>query len=173
MGSSHKKQGKIADNNAKKAKVFSKLVRLIQVEAKKSGGDIHSRGLASAIKKAYKENMPKDNVERAIRKAGEAGDTNEVMYEAYGPAGIGMIITGLTDNTNRTNQDIKTILTKNGGTFGATGSVAWNFTQDENRDWIPNAPIDINEENKNILENIIELLSENDDIQDIFHAAHL
>jgi transcriptional/translational regulatory protein YebC/TACO1 len=117
--------------------------------------------------------MPKDNVERAIRKAGEAGDTNEVMYEAYGPAGIGMIITGLTDNTNRTNQDIKTILTKNGGTFGATGSVAWNFTQDENRDWIPNAPIDINEENKNILENIIELLSENDDIQDIFHAAHL
>ena len=173
MGSSHKKQGKIADNNAKKAKVFSKLVRLIQVEAKKSGGDVNSAGLASAIKKAYKENMPKDNVERAIKKASEAGDSTEVMYEAYGPAGIGMIITGLTDNTNRTNQDIKTILTKNGGTFGATGSVAWNFTQDEHRDWIPNMPMDIDPENREILENIIDLLSENDDVQDIYHAASL
>lgn len=173
MGSSHKKQGKIADNNAKKAKVFSKLVRLIQVEAKKSNGDVNSAGLASAIKKAYKENMPKDNVERAIKKASEAGDTTEVLYEAYGPAGVGMIITGLTDNTNRTNQDVKTILTKNGGSLGAQGSVAWNFTQDENRDWIPNMPMDIDEESKAILENLLELLAENDDVQDIYHAANL
>lgn len=173
MGSSHKKQGKIADNNAKKAKIFSKLVRLIQVEAKKSGGDINSAGLSAAIKKAYKENMPKDNVERAIKKASEAGDTTEVMYEAYGPAGIGMIITGLTDNTNRTNQDVRTILTKNGGSMGAQGSVAWNFTQDKNRDWIANTLIDVDGADKEVLENIIELLSENDDVQDIYHAAKL
>lgn len=173
MGSSHKKQGKIADNNAKKAKIFSKLVRLIQVEAKKSGGDVNSAGLSAAIKKAYKENMPKDNVERAIKKASEVGDTTEVMYEAYGPAGIGMIITGLTDNTNRTNQEVKTILSKNGGSLGAQGSVAWNFTQDENRDWVPNTPIGVDESSKETLETIIELLKENDDIQDIYHAANL
>lgn len=171
MGSSHKKQGKIADNNAKKAKVFSKLVRLIQVEAKKSGGDINSAGLSAAIKKAYKENMPKDNVERAIKKASEAGDTTPVMYEAYGPAGVGMIITGLTDNTNRTNQEVKTILTKNGGSLGTQGSVAWNFTQDENRDWIANTPMEIDAASKEILDTIIELLGENDDVQDIYHAA--
>lgn len=173
MGSSHKKQGKIADNNAKKAKVFSKLVRLIQVEAKKSNGDVNSAGLSAAIKKAYKENMPKDNVERAIKKASEVGDTTAVMYEAYGPAGVGIIITGLTDNTNRTNQDVKTILTKNGGSLGAQGSVAWNFTQDENRDWVPNTPMDIDDNSREILETIIELLDENDDVQNVYHSAHL
>jgi transcriptional/translational regulatory protein YebC/TACO1 len=171
MGSSHKKQGKIADNNAKKAKMFSKLVRLIQVEAKKSDGDIHATGLASAIKKAYKENMPKENVERAIKKAGEASDTISVLYEAYGPAGVGMIITGLTDNTNRTNQDVKTILTKNGGSLGTPGSVSWNFTHNENRVWVANIAIDIDDASKEILEHIVELLEENDDIQDIYHAA--
>lgn len=173
MGSSHKKQGKIADNNAKKAKVFSKLVRLIQVEAKKSNGDVNSAGLSAAIKKAYKENMPKDNVERAIKKASEVGDTTAVMYEAYGPAGVGMIITGLTDNTNRTNQDVKTILTKNGGSLGSQGSVAWNFSQDENRDWQPNTPMDIDDVSREILETIIELLDENDDVQNVYHSANL
>ena len=67
----------------------------------------------------------------------------------------------------------KTILTKNGGSMGTSGSVAWNFTQDENRDWIANTPMDVDGENKEILENIIELLDENDDVQDIYHAAKL
>ncbi len=173
MGSSHKKQGKIADNNAKKAKIFSKLVRLIQVEAKKANGDVNAAGLSAAIKKAYKENMPKNNVERAIKKASEAGDTTEVMYEAYGPAGIGMIITGLTDNTNRTNQEIKSTLTKNHGSLGSSGSVAWNFTQDESRDWIPNTTMPLDDENRALLETLIHALDELDDTQDIYHNAAL
>jgi len=171
MGSSHKKQGKIADNNAKKAKIFSKLVRLIQVEAKKANGDTSASGLASAIKKAYKENMPKDNVERAIKKASDAGDTKPLMYEAYGPGGVGMIITALTDNTNRTSQEVRSILTKNGGSLGAPGSVAWNFTQNEERDWIANTPTEIDSATKEGLDTIIELLVENDDVQDVYHAA--
>jgi transcriptional/translational regulatory protein YebC/TACO1 len=171
MGSSHKKQGKIADNNAKKAKIFSKIVRLIQVEAKKSNGDINSAGLSSAIKKAYKENMTKDTVERAIKKASEVGDTTPVMYEAYGPGGIGMIITGLTDNTNRTSPEVKDILSKNGGSFGAQGSVAWNFTQNEERDWVANTPMDPGEATYEQLTQLIELLEENDDVQDVYHSA--
>jgi transcriptional/translational regulatory protein YebC/TACO1 len=171
MGSSHKKQGKIADNNAKKAKVFSKLVRLIQVEAKKSNGDVNSAGLSAAIKKAYKENMTKDTVERAIKKAGEVGDTTPVTYEAYGPGGIGMIITGLTDNTNRTSPEVKDILSKNGGSLGAANSVAWNFTQNIERDWVANTPMEVDAETKEKLENLIELLADNDDIQDIYHSA--
>jgi len=171
MGSSHKKQGKIAINNAKKAKVFSKLVRLIQVEAKKANGDVTSPGLASAIKKAYKENMPKDNVERAIKKASDVGDTKPLMYEAYGPEGVGMIITALTDNTNRTGQEVKSILSKNGGSLGAPGSVAWNFTQNEERDWIANMPIEIDSKAKEELDMIIELLVDNDDVQDVYHSA--
>jgi len=171
MGSSHKKQGKIADNNAKKSKIFGKLVRLIQVEAKKSNGDVTSTGLSSAIKKAYKENMTKDTVERAIKKASEVGDTTELVYEAYGPSGVGMIITGLTDNTNRTSQEVKAILSKNGGTLGAPGSVAWNFTQNTERDWEPNSTIEIDESAKEQLHIIIELLEDHDDVQDIYHNA--
>ncbi len=68
MGSTHKKLGKMADNNAKKAKVFSKLAKLISMEAKKAGGNLSSPGLKAAIDKARKENMPSDNIERAIKK---------------------------------------------------------------------------------------------------------
>lgn len=171
MGSSHKKQGKIADNNAKKAKIFSKLVRLIQVEAKKSNGDVNSAGLSAAIKKAYKENMPKDNVERAIKKASDAGDATAVMYEAYGPGGIGIIITGLTDNNNRTSQEIKHALSKNGGSLGASGSVSWNFTQNTERDWVANSTTEIDEETTEKLSLLIESLEELDDVQDIYHNA--
>ncbi len=171
MGSSHKKQGKIADNNAKKAKVFGKLVRLIQVEAKKSNGDVNAAGLSAAIKKAYKENMPKDTVERAIKKASEAGDTTEVLYEAYGPGGVGIIITGLTDNTNRTNQEVKAILSKNGGNLGAANSVSWNFTFNEDRDRVPNTTIEVSKDHQEGLETLIEFLEEHDDTQNIYHNA--
>jgi len=84
-----------------------------------------------------------------------------------------MIITGLTDNTNRTNQDVRTILTKNGGTLGSQGSVAWNFSQDENRDWIANSPMDIDDPSKEIMHTLIELLEENDDVQNVYHSANL
>ena len=168
MGSSHKKQGKIAENNAKKAKIFSKLVRLIQVEAKKANGNTDSPGLKAAIEKARKENMPSDNIERAIKKASESGDTTEVLYEAYGPGGVGLIITGLTDNTNRTGQDVKHILSKNGGSLGAQGSVSWNFTRDKNYDWIPNTTISVDEESLAQTRELIELLEDHDDVQNVY-----
>ncbi len=171
MGSSHKKQGKIADNNVKKSKIFSKLVRLIQVEAKISNGDIHAGGLKAAMEKARKENMPKENIDRAIKKASEAGDTSAVMYEAYGPSGVGIIITGLTDNNNRTSQDVKHALSKNGGSLGSSGSVAWNFKQNADRDWEPNTMVEIDQESRETLETIIESLEDNDDVQDVYHNA--
>lgn len=168
MGSSHKKQHKIADNNAKKSKIFGKLVRLIQVEAKKSGGDVNSTGLAAAIAKARKENMPNDTIDRAIKKASEAGDTTDVMYEAYGPAGAGIIITGLTDNNNRTSQEIKHLLSKNHGSLGAQGSVSWNFTKDTEQNWIPNTTTELTGENLEQLQELIELLEDHDDVQDVY-----
>jgi len=171
MGSSHKKQGKIADNNAKKSKLFGKLVRLISVEAKKCGGDVNSAGLKAAIEKAKKQSVPNDTIDRAVKKASEVADASTVMYEAYGPSGVGMIITGLTDNNNRTSQEIKNALTKNGGSLGASGSVAWNFAQNAERDWVPNTHIELDAENQEILETLIEALDELDDVQDIYHNA--
>ncbi len=170
--SGHNKWSKIkhkkAATDAVKSREFGKLVRLIQVEAKKSGGDIQSPGLASAIAKAQKTNMPKDNIERAIKKASEAGDSQSVLYEAYGPGGVGMIITGLTDSTNRTNAEIKHILTKNSGSLGTQGSVSWNFIKNEDQEWIPQSTIEISEEDGEKLSSLIELLEEHEDVQDIY-----
>ncbi len=172
MGSSHKKQGKIADNNAKKAQIFSKLVKLIQVESKKSGGDTNSPGLRVAIERAKKENMPNDTLDRAIKKGSEPGtDLQPVMFEAYGPAGIGMIITGLTDNNNRTSQAVKHILSKNGGNLGAPGSVAWNFSKNEEGEWVPGTTIKASDEDMEKISLITEALEENDDVQDVYTSA--
>lgn len=171
----HNKWSKIkhkkAVTDAQKSKVFGKLVRLIQLEAKKSNGDVNAPGLKTAIEKARKENMPSDNIERAIKKASESGEMTPVLYEAYGPGGIGMIITGLTDNTNRTSSEIKHALSKHGGSLGTSGSVSWNFTQNQERDWVPNTHLEIDEEIGRKLEYLIEILEENDDIQDIYHNA--
>src|SRR3990167_2143492 len=110
----HKK----AITDAKKAKIFSKLVRFISVEARLSGGK-DSPGLRAAIEKAKKVNMPAENIERAIKKASEPGaQMDAITYEAYGPGGVGIIIETLTDSKNRTAQEIKHVLAKNGFALG-------------------------------------------------------
>lgn len=173
--SGHNKWSKIkhkkAATDAAKSKIFGKLVRLIQVEAKKANGDVNSPGLATAIAKALKVNMPKDNIERAIKKASEAGESHEVTYEAYGPGGIGLIITGLTDNTNRTSAEVKHLLSKNNCSLGTPGSVSWNFSKNQDHEWVPNTTLAISENDESKLENILELLEENEDIQDVYHNA--
>jgi len=174
--SGHNKWSKIkhkkAATDAQKSKIFGKLVRLIQVEAKKNAGNIESSGLRLALEKANKANMPKDNIDRAIKKGNESGgDMQEVLFEVYGPAGIGMIITGLTDNNNRTSQEIKHILSKNGGSLGAAGSVSWNFSQNKERDWVANSTISVSPEDGEKLEKLIEAIEEQDDIQDIYVNA--
>jgi YebC/PmpR family DNA-binding regulatory protein len=171
----HNKWSKIkhkkAVTDAQKSKIFGKLVRLIQVEAKKSGGNVDSPGLKLAIEKANKANMPKDNIERAIKKASESNDQQEVLFEAYGPGGVGIIITGLTDNNNRTSQEIKHILSKHGGNLGAQGSVSWNFTQNQERDWVPNTTIGLLEDDSEKLERLIDLIEDQDDVQDVYVNA--
>lgn len=173
--SGHNKWSKIkhkkAATDAAKSKIFGKLVRLIQVEAKKANGDVNSPGLATAIAKALKANMPKDNIDRAIKKASEAGESHEVMYEAYGPGGVGLIITGLTDNTNRTSSEVKHILSKNNSSLGTPGSVAWNFTRNEDQEWEPKTTVQLSEADETKLENLLNLIEENEDVQDVYHNA--
>src|SRR4051812_1207617 len=113
--SGHNKFSKIkhvkAKNDAQKSKVFTKYVRLITVEAKKSGGNVNSPGLATAIEKARKENMPNDTIDRAIKKATESSAAMESFtYESYGPGGVALLIDVLTDNKNKAAQEIKAIL---------------------------------------------------------------
>jgi YebC/PmpR family DNA-binding regulatory protein len=116
--------------DARRSKVFSKLAREITVAAKIGGPDpaMNAR-LRLAIQNARADNMPKDNVERAIKKAAGADTDNydEVRYEGYGPGGVAVIVEALTDNRNRTASAVRSYFTKAGGALGETGSVAFMF----------------------------------------------
>ena len=115
----------------KRAKVFAKLTREIIVAAKSGMPDPASNPrLRGAIAAARAENMPKDNIERAIKRAtGGDDDTvyEEIRYEGYGPGGVALIVEALTDNRNRTASDVRAIFSKNGGTMGETNSVSFMF----------------------------------------------
>ncbi len=118
--------------DARRSKVFSKLAREITVAAKLGTPDpgMNPR-LRLAIQNARAENMPKDNIERAVKKAmgGDAENYEEVRYEGYGPGGVAMIVEALTDNRNRTASAVRAYLSKNGGALGETGSVAFMFSR--------------------------------------------
>jgi YebC/PmpR family DNA-binding regulatory protein len=119
--------------DAKRAKIFTKLAREITVSARLGGGDPKANvRLRTAILAARAQSMPKDNIERAVRKGTgeEAGGTiEEVRYEGYGPGGVALIVEAMTDNRNRTVTDIRTAFGKNGGTLGEANSVAFMFSR--------------------------------------------
>ena len=118
--------------DAKKGRVFSKIAKVITNAARQGGGDPASNAkLAYAIEQARAVNMPKDNIERAIKKGtGElegAAQLVEQVYEAYGPGGVAILIDTITDNNNRTASEIRNLLENAGGSIGGTGSVNWMF----------------------------------------------
>lgn len=123
----HKKG--IADQ--KRGQKFTKLIKEISVAAKMGGADPDTNAaLRTAILKARAENMPKDNIERAIKKgSGEMGNAvfMELTYEGYAPGGVAIIVDTLTDNKNRTAADVRSTLTKLGGSLGSTGCVSYMF----------------------------------------------
>jgi YebC/PmpR family DNA-binding regulatory protein len=116
--------------DAQKSKLFGKLAREITVAAKLGVPDpAMNPRLRAAVIAARQENMPKDNIERAIKKAigGEGENYDEIRYEGYGPGGVAIIVEALTDNRNRAASDIRSYFTKSGGNLGETGSVAFMF----------------------------------------------
>src|SRR6516162_6035451 len=116
--------------DAQKSKLFGKLAREITVAAKLGTPDpAMNPRLRAAVIAARQENMPKDNIERAIKKAigGEGENYDEIRYEGYGPGGVAIIIEALTDNRNRAASDIRSYFAKAGGNLGETGSVSFMF----------------------------------------------
>ena len=125
---------KKAANDAKRSNQFAKLLRAIEVAAREGGGDpAANMTLASAIEKAKASSVPNDNIERTVKRASgeDAGATRyeEITYEGYAPGGIALFIEALTDNRNRTAQDVRHAFTRNGGNLGETGSTAWMFAR--------------------------------------------
>ncbi len=119
--------------DAKRGKIFTKLIREITVAARMGGGDASSNPrLRTAIDKALSQNMPKDTIERAIKKgtgAAEGANYEEVRYEGYGPGGVAVMVDCLTDNRNRTVAEVRHVFTKAGGNLGTDGSVAYLFSK--------------------------------------------
>jgi YebC/PmpR family DNA-binding regulatory protein len=118
--------------DAKRGNLFGKLARAIAVAAREGGGDPdHNASLAQAVLKAKDANMPHDNLDRAIKKGSGAGAEAEtylhLTYEGYGPNGVAVYVTALTDNKNRTAADIRYIFDRVGGKLGTDGSVSWMF----------------------------------------------
>ncbi len=122
------KKGK---EDAKRAKVFTKMGREIMVAAREGGGDPeYNAALNAAIEKAKAANMPNDNIDRAIKRgtgAMEGGNFEDIVYEGYGPGGVAVYVTCLTDNRNRTAADVRHAFDKYGGNLGQTGSVSYMF----------------------------------------------
>ena len=126
-GIKHKK----AIVDARRGKLFTKLARAITVAAREGGGDVEGNpALALAVQKAKDASMPKDNIERAVKKGTgelEGVDYQEILYEGYGPAGVALMIQTVTDNPNRTVAEIRHKLSRGGGNLGAANSVSWMF----------------------------------------------
>ena len=126
----------------KRAKIFSRLAKEITVAAKMGMPDPDSNPrLRTAILAARAQNMPKDNIERAIKKSADADGENydEVRYEGFGPGGIGVIVETLTDNRNRTASDVRSTFSKSGGNMGETGSVSFMFDRVGSIEYGPDA----------------------------------
>ncbi len=160
--------------DAAKSRAFSKFSRLIALESKKANGNLTSPALASVISRAKAINMPKDSIDRAVAKgtSKDAGELEQTSYEFYGPAGAAVIVTALTDNKNRTTQEIKHLISKNGFELGAPGSAAWAFAKNPDGTYAPNEPLmEVTGEDEEKLGALLEALDEHDDVQSVFTNA--
>ena len=168
-------------NDAKRGKIFTKLIREITLAAREGGGDQQSNArLRSAIMTAKSQNMPNDNIDRAIKKGtGELDGGNayvEYTYEGYGPGGTAIIVDTVTDNKTRTTAEVRHIFSKYDGNLGEPGSVAWNF---ELKGTITLAPNDLTEDQMteivlesgaddfNQIENQFEIITETKTLEDV------
>src|SRR6187402_774431 len=120
--------------DSRRAKSFAKLIKNIEVAAKIGGADLAGNPtLQDAVQKAKKTSVPIDNINRAVKRGagltGESVDYQTILYEGYGPNGVALLIECLTDNRNRAAAEVRTLMTRNGGTMADPGSVAYNFSR--------------------------------------------
>ena len=126
--------------------------------------------MRNAIDRALADNMPKDNIERALSK-NDGVEMETVTYEAYGPGGTAMVIEAMTDNRNRTVQELKHLLSLHGGSLATQGAAMWAFTKGAEGKLEPMTPIELSEEDNQKVADLMEALEEHDDVNEIFTNA--
>ncbi|MCE9541786.1 YebC/PmpR family DNA-binding transcriptional regulator [Candidatus Kaiserbacteria bacterium] len=159
-------------SDAMKSKVWGKLAKRIIVESKIAGGDVTSPTLRTWIEKAKAANMPKDNIDRAVKKgiSNDAGAMDSVVYETYGPGGAAILIEALTDNRNRTAPEIKHLLSERGLELASPGSAAWAF-QKTNDGYEAKTTVPLSEADTEELMKILEAIDAHDDVEDVYTNA--
>src|SRR3989344_8617750 len=163
-----KRQKGIADQ--KKGQLFSKLSKIISMAARRGTDPEMNIELKNAVDKAREVNMPKDNIERAIKRVGDknAAQLEELIIEAVGPESLALIIIAITDNKNRTMGEVKNILLENGYKIGQQGAVMWMFEKN-GQEFVAKYPVENLSENfKNGLEKILEKLDDHEDVQGVY-----
>lgn len=166
-----KHQKNITDK--KRGLSFSKLLNAISIAAKKETNPDFNPRLRSAIQRAKASNVPNNNIERAITKASDKNlILEELMFEAYGPEGVGLLISVVTDNRNRSVSEIKKVIVDNRGKWATPGSVLWSFekTGDE---WVPRFKHTCSEESRKEIVALIDCLKDREDVYDIFTNTEL
>ena len=155
--------------DAKKSKIFAMISKKITVESRLAKGDKNSPSLRKMIETAKASNMPNDKIDAAVAKGTGAGgiEMTKVTYEAYGPGGSAIIIEGISDNKNRTSQEMKHLLSKNGLELSPQGSVILAFRK-EGDEWVANVPMELSDEDAKVLETLLEQLDEHQDVEDVF-----
>lgn len=175
----HKK----AKTDAARGKIFTKLIREITVAAREGGGDQEANPrLRLAVQSAKAQNMPNDNIQRAIKKGTgelEGSRFEEITYEGYGPGGVALLIDVLTDNKNRTTAEVRHALTKHNGNLGETGCVAWNFvtkgiirvsSKRVDEETLMSAAIDAGAEDVEVDEGVLEVSTQPTDLAAVSEA---
>jgi YebC/PmpR family DNA-binding regulatory protein len=163
----------------KKGKVFGQLARQIRAAVKegKSGDPGQNPTLRTILEKTREANMPKENIQRAIDKGlgkGAAGLVQEIVYEGFGPGGIGMLVTVATDNVNRMSSELKNAFSKAGGSMGSPGSVMYMFNRNASGEegYVCIMPMPVNDENtQQQLQDLMDTLLEIEDIEEVFCAG--
>ncbi len=174
--SGHNKFSKIkrlkAKTDAQKSSVFTKFAKMLQMEAKKVNGNISSPSLKAVIDRAKAADMPNDSIDRAIKKAMGANeaDMETITYEAYGPAGVAIMIEALTSNRNKAAAEVKHILSQNNTSLASSGSASWAFEKTA-EGWMPKTMVVVPEEDVSKLEKLIDDLENNDEVQEIYTNA--
>lgn len=162
--------------DAKRGKLFSQLSKNIRVAVKETGiGDpAQNPMLRLAVDKARAANMPMENIKRAIDRGlgiGKGGALEEVVYEGYGPHGIGFLVVAITDNKARTASEMRSLFTKHGGSLGGPGSVMFMF-QREGNEYKLSIPMEISDSSQQAdIESFEELIQAHDDVEEVFHGA--
>lgn len=172
----HNIKNKKAAEDAKKGKAFGYVGRLIRVAVKegKSGDPNANPGLRMALEKAREVNMPKANIDRAIErglgKSKSGAIIEEVVYEGYGPGGVGFMVTAVTDNRNRTGAEIRTAFERHGGSLGGPGSAGYLFDIAPDGTANVKIPLSVTDETTATQVNeLVEMLEAHDDVEQVVH----